>query len=153
MNTPPVMSITDEQIAEIEARAASIKGWNMPEAFLEPEEGALPYEWEWHVGAIDEDGNQYPLLHVNAHQYDSDDSEALARYYAACNRESILALITRLREAEVDAKRYRWLRMADWWSSPLCVIRSPKQQAKPGTDCPSRDRLDSAIDAAMGRKP
>lgn len=48
-----------------------------------------------------------------------------------------------------DAERYRWLRMADWWNSPLCVIRDPKQQAKPGTDCPSRDRLDEAIDAAL----
>lgn len=48
-----------------------------------------------------------------------------------------------------DAERYRWLRMADWWNSPLCVIRYPKQQAKPGTDCPSRDRLDAAVDDAM----
>ncbi len=53
-----------------------------------------------------------------------------------------------------DAERYRWLRMADWWNSPLCVIRDPKQQAKPGTDCPSRDRLDEAIDAALqGAQP
>jgi hypothetical protein len=53
-----------------------------------------------------------------------------------------------------DAERYRWLRMADWWNSPLCVIRDPKQQAKPGTDCPSRDRLDEAIDAAQqGAQP
>lgn len=51
-----------------------------------------------------------------------------------------------------DAERYRWLRMADWWSSPLCVIRSPKKQAKPGTDCPSRDRLDSAIDESMSQE-
>lgn len=53
-----------------------------------------------------------------------------------------------------DAERYRWLRMADWWNSQLCVIRDPKQQAKPGTDCPSRDRLDEAIDAALqGEQP
>lgn len=51
-----------------------------------------------------------------------------------------------------DAKRYLWLRTADWWSSQLCVVRDPKQQAKPGTDCPSRDRLDSAIDAAMAQE-
>lgn len=53
-----------------------------------------------------------------------------------------------------DAERYRWLRMADWSSSPLCAIRNPKQQAKPGSDCPSRYRLDEAIDAAMqGEQP
>lgn len=57
-----------------------------------------------------------------------------------------------IRRMAKDAERYRWLRTADWWSSPLCVIRDPKQQAKPGTDCPSRDRLDSAIDAAMSQE-
>lgn len=57
-----------------------------------------------------------------------------------------------IRRMAKDAKRYLWLRTADWWSSPLCVVRDPKQQAKPGTDCPSRDRLDSAIDAAMSQE-
>lgn len=51
-----------------------------------------------------------------------------------------------------DAERYRWLRTADWWVSPLCVIRDPKQNAKLGSDCPSRDRLDSAIDEAMSQE-
>ena len=51
-----------------------------------------------------------------------------------------------------DAERYRWLRLADWWSSPICAVKDPKSQAKPGTDCPTRDRLDAAIDAAMAAK-
>jgi len=64
------------------------------------------------------------------------------------------ALLAERDAAQKDAERYRWLRMADWWNSPLCVIRDPKQQAKPGTDCPSRDRLDAAIDAArQGEQP
>ncbi|KJJ61525.1 hypothetical protein RT21_20005 [Pseudomonas sp. 10B238] len=64
------------------------------------------------------------------------------------------ALLAERDAAQKDAERYRWLRMADWWNSPLCVIRDPKQQAKPGTDCPSRDRLDEAIDAAQqGEQP
>ncbi len=50
-----------------------------------------------------------------------------------------------------DAERYRWLRIADWWRSPVCVIRNPKEQAKLGSDCPSGDRLDAAIDAATGK--
>lgn len=50
-----------------------------------------------------------------------------------------------------DAERYRWLRIADWWRSPMCVIRNPKDQARLGSDCPSSDRLDAAIDAAMGK--
>ncbi len=66
-------------------------------------------------------------------------------------RDALLAEQDALRK---DAERYRWLRIADWWNSPLCVIRDPKQQAKPGSDCPSRDRLDEAIDAALqGAQP
>ena len=66
-------------------------------------------------------------------------------------REALLAERDALKK---DAERYRWLRIADWWNSPLCVIRDPKQQAKPGADCPSRDRLDEAIDAALqGAQP
>ena len=50
-----------------------------------------------------------------------------------------------------DAERYRWLRIDDWWRSPMCVIRNPTDQAKLGSDCPSSDRLDAAIDAAIGK--
>ena len=60
------------------------------------------------------------------------------------------------REAELsvameDVGRYRALRMMDWFNGPLCVVRNPKrffcQPLALGTDCPSRDRLDAAIDA------
>lgn len=148
MTTPIVPSISDEQLAELERLADSIKGWNMPEAFQEAEEGVHPDEWEWHVGAIDEDGNQYPLLHVNAHQYDSDDSEILARYYAACNRAAIQGLIARLRAAEADAKRYRWLRDNDQFDpqSQDEILAEAFQKYTGGL-------LDSSIDRAMERTP
>ena len=52
-----------------------------------------------------------------------------------------------------DAKRYRWLREQAWFDGPLCVLRDPKNVLTRGrglgADCPSRDRLDAAIDAAM----
>lgn len=48
-----------------------------------------------------------------------------------------------------DAARYRLLREMDWFDSPLCVVRDPKKNVRFGTDCPSRDRLDAAIDAAI----
>lgn len=67
------------------------------------------------------------------------------------------ALVDRLtaeRDAALaDANRYRWLRDQDWFDGPLCVLRDPKKTltsgAGLGADCPSRDRLDSAIDAAL----
>ena len=52
-----------------------------------------------------------------------------------------------------DAKRYRWLREQAWFDGPLCVLRDPKNVLTRGrglgADCPSGDRLDAAIDAAM----
>jgi hypothetical protein len=58
-------------------------------------------------------------------------------------------------EAEVqalreDAERYRWLRAQRWDKSNLAVVCHPKQSARLGFDCPSAERLDSAIDAARG---
>lgn len=50
-----------------------------------------------------------------------------------------------------NAARYQLLRLADWWRSPICVIRNPKEQAKLGSDCPTGERLDSAVDAAIGK--
>lgn len=56
----------------------------------------------------------------------------------------------------VDADRYQWLRMQDWFDGPLCVLRDPKAALTRGSglgaDCPSRMRLDTAIDAAMDRE-
>lgn len=51
-----------------------------------------------------------------------------------------------------DAERYRWIRTADWWRSPVCAISNPKEQAKLGSDCPSGERLDAQIDAAMAKE-
>lgn len=149
MTTPPVPSITDELIAEIEAAAIDVKGWTMREHFQEPEEGFLPEDWEWYVGAIDEEGNRYPLLNVNAHQYDSGDSEKLAKYYALVNRDALLALITRLRAAEADAARYRWLREQCGMSGSLTIAVVGSWELIPW----SGDDIDAAIDAAMEHTP
>lgn len=149
MTTPPVPSITDELIAEIEAAAIDVKGWTMREHFQEPEEGFLPEDWEWYVGAIDEEGNRYPLLNVNAHQYDSGDSEKLAKYYALVNRDALLALITRLRAAEADVARYRWLREQCGMSGSLTIAVVGSWELIPW----SGDDIDAAIDAAMEHTP
>lgn len=150
MTTSPVTSVTDELIAELEALAVSVKGWNLPHAFQEPEEGFLPQDWEWHVGQIDEEGNRYPVLNANAHQYDSDDSEKLARYYAACNRDTILALLAEREELKRDAKE-SYLR-------GLTDQKATFESAYSSTDCwvicesKTSDGLramDAAIDAAM----
>ena len=50
-------------------------------------------------------------------------------------------------ELKADAERYRKLRVMTWDSSPICVVRDPKRQLILGTDCPSHDRLDEALDS------
>jgi hypothetical protein len=59
----------------------------------------------------------------------------------------------RIAELEKDAKRYRWLREQNWNDAPLCVVRAPRYAIRLGYDCPSRDRLDVAIDAALSTLP
>lgn len=48
-----------------------------------------------------------------------------------------------------DAERYRWLRKQHWNEAELCVVARPKDAVKLGYDCPSLDRLDAQIDAAI----
>jgi len=50
---------------------------------------------------------------------------------------------------EQDAERYRWLRSQHWNTGLLAVVADPKAAIKLGYDCPSLDRLDEAIDAAI----
>jgi hypothetical protein len=66
--------------------------------------------------------------------------------------EDLAALLKELDAAKADAERYRWLRDQDWFDGPMCVLCDPKRVLTKGigigADCPSRDRLDTAIDKA-----
>jgi hypothetical protein len=54
--------------------------------------------------------------------------------------------------AERDAARYRWLREQHWHNSSLHVLSNPnKHHNLLGLDCPSGERLDFAIDAAIAK--
>jgi len=52
-------------------------------------------------------------------------------------------------EDKRDAERYRWLRKRHWNDSTLFVVAGHHSLVRLGTDCPSDERLDEAIDAAM----
>lgn len=104
MTTNPVMSITDEQIAEIEALA------------------------------------------FKTHE----STAGLSAYASATNPSKLLALISRLRAAERDAARYRWLRdrlvgsSFDWDDEGMAVLAFEMPDGVPiGADC------DKNIDTAM----
>lgn len=51
-----------------------------------------------------------------------------------------------------DAELYGELRKMHWTDSPMCVVRNPKASVKLGSDCPSGERLDVAIRAAMEKQ-
>ena len=50
-----------------------------------------------------------------------------------------------------DARRYRWLREMSWCDGPFAVVRNPYSSVRLGSDCPSRDLLDDAIDAEIAK--
>lgn len=49
------------------------------------------------------------------------------------------------------AERYRWLRERNWNESALFVVQGHHSLVRLGTDCPSGERLDAAIDAAIAK--
>ncbi len=63
--------------------------------------------------------------------------------------DALVVLLDAVKERAEDAKRYRWLRARNWSDSPLSVVRNPKEAVKLGHECPTGERLDNMIDAAM----
>lgn len=79
---------------ELKRLAEDTKGWQELRDFWPvEEEDCDPSEFSWEIGAINE-GEKYEVITVNTWQYDEPySSEKLARYYAAANPKTILALI------------------------------------------------------------
>ena len=102
-----------------------------------------------HIKANRKDGGNRPVFPIKqsgktvyaqeVEQVEKDYSN-LAGLYRERGRE--------LDEARADAERYRWLRSQTWDKHGLCVVWNTTDSVKLGTDCPSHDRLDDAIDAA-----
>ena len=92
MTTSPVARITDEQLAELERALAG---------------SPTPGPW-WVIS--DDCGNEIdshegPIVEHTSFSQDED-----MAFIAAANPACIASLIARLRAAEKDAARYRWLR-------------------------------------------
>ena len=60
-------------------------------------------------------------------------------------------LFTHPAEDAKDAARYRWLRKQHWSESSICVVMHPKNAVRLGHECPSEERLDDFIDAAIDK--
>jgi len=85
-------------LQKLKALAEDVKGWsNCNQAWLDCSEDDTAAV----VGHIDEDGYEYPVATVDCDQYDAaTDSIKLARFYAAANPETILAMIAAIGETK-----------------------------------------------------
>lgn len=99
-----------------------------------------------------EDGGRIGQAFANCLVPTDEKCRANAAFIAAANPAAVLSLLDELEAFRKDAGRYRLLRQAHWWESPLCVVRDPKRQVKPGTDCPSGERLDEAVDTLKSQE-
>lgn len=110
MTTSPVVSVTDELVAELEAAANGASHWSLPASFQVAEEGVAPEEWCWHVGGVCEAGYQYPVMQIDTEQYGAhEDAELVARFYAKANVSTILALLAERAELLRDRERLEFL--------------------------------------------
>lgn len=84
-------------LSELERMAASIKEWRIDCSWLDHSEDKPAAV----VGAIDENGNKYPVVTIDCDQYfNGQDSTKVADFYAAANPAVVLELVRRLRDAE-----------------------------------------------------
>ena len=126
MTTTPVMSITDEQIAEIERDIAAQSAIKHGQC-----EGGVIVRGEIcrECGATPKDSCRRPL----------------PKSYAVPS--NILALISRLRAAEKDAKRYRFIR--DKQTDPRFLSRKHEAKKWFTEFMVCEEVMDKAIDTAM----
>lgn len=92
-------------IEELKRLASGLAGWqNLTECWPIEDDDCDPEEFDWAVGAIDEDGNDYSVMTVDAFQYDAPgESEKLARFYAAANPAAVLELIAKIERLRKDS--------------------------------------------------
>lgn len=122
-----------------------------------------PGPWSWWTScsfrrlSSDPTGKDGDVLYAVVHRDGVGDiqaSEGTKAYIAACHPEAISSLLDRLREAEADARRYRWLRdntvqeLEFDHTAHTCdigILVPCKWDEDP--------QLDDAIDAAMKETP
>lgn len=156
MTTPIVPSISDEQLAELEdyytsepVPACRVCGAPLSISSIG---GGRPTVWS----CSDEEA----LIVDGKMDWDHYDKSQFEQRRTGDSR--VISLIARLRAAEADAKRYRWLRdqhnelSGDCWvsvySRDTCEWQSIDSNVL-GIDREDDLDLDAAIDAAMERTP
>ena len=137
MSTEP--TITDEQIAEIEALAQKATPGRVFDRLPEAG-GGIKYHCFGDDGSVvlqvDHKNGEFGFIGPRGEEDE--------RFFLACTPTAVLALISRLRAAERDAARYRWLREQNNDDFEFAVVSNPHFDV-----FASPDDLDAAIDTAM----
>ena len=142
MSQPIVPSITDEQLAKLERLS----------------DGANQSGWYWDDKTVDEDG--YTFIPEGsclvgeiflAEQYEGDQEDC--NFIEAAKPAVIKSLITRLRAAEKDAARYRWLRDRVGVDFAYGDFMAYLPTGGYRLDEQAKNETDQAIDAAMEQQP
>lgn len=140
MTTPPVVSITDELIAELEAAANEAKSAH-PGAPWYYQERSDAYT---HIVRVDNPELNNSMIVTQLAQRTDGVSEAVGRHIAITNPDNIKALLAHIAElkqqlaaASADADRYRWLREA-----------CDNDPGNLGIEYACKPGVDAAIDAA-----
>ncbi|WP_405118771.1 hypothetical protein [Pseudomonas leptonychotis] len=80
-----MLAIKHHEKAELRRLAEAMQGW--------PNKDAFECDDSWCVGSI-HDGELYPVLEIQTQRYDQfEPAESMARFYAAANPASVLALL------------------------------------------------------------
>lgn len=146
MTTPIVPSITDEQLAELEQLAGkATKGewWIDSHGHTMVSHGDGVTETIFSARDLVKPAVRHPETWNLSHWPNDWD----ASYIATACPQNIQGLIARLRAAEADAKRYRFLRAEDTSPGFLCNNDRAAQFMNEYMAC--GDKMDALIDAQM----
>lgn len=96
------MTANKQQLRE---RAESVMHWSSSLTAAWPSDP--DFNDVWAVGAIDEDGNRYPVIEVDAaDQYDAPgDSERLARFFTTANPATVLTLLDDVETLQAEREK------------------------------------------------
>ena len=146
MTTAIVQSISDEQLAELEdlcGKATQGKWWIDSHGVTMMAMDSLEVVFTTPCDP------KMAIRHPETGNLSNWRNDWDASYIATACPSKIQSLIARLRAAEDDAKRYRWLR--DKTSMPCVVCTNPQVDKYFNEYMMCGDVMDKAIDAAMER--
>lgn len=141
------MNTNKSQLREL---AEGVRHWGKSLTDVWPAEPDFTDAYQ--AGAIDEDGNRYPVIDVDAWQYDAPgDSEKLARFFTAATPAAVLALLDEveaLQGSDALPSLQEAITQLDRWQSlvePLQTHMEALQDLTGGVEGPLFDAINDLL--------